>query len=335
MKRWILPAGATTADQLRCEDAPAPEPGPRQVRIRVNALSINARDRMILAGPFGRTPGRDLVPLSDVAGVIDALGNAVQGWSIGDRVMTAHVPGWPDGPAPTFGPGAGSFDDDGVAAEQIVVDATALVATPASLSDAEASTLQVAGVTAWNSLFGWHPIQAGQRILVLGSGGVAVFAAQLATAAGAHVTAAVRANTDDPRWARIGVADVITTAPGWGRRFFESAQGADKVVDAVGPGMVPESLAALRGSGEVTIPGLLDLTNPGLDFMEMIARQASIRGVAVGSAGMHRDLAAFVQERGIHPVIERSVAFADLPEAYRGHVTAGVFGKTVIVVDRR
>ena len=332
MKRWTLPAGATTADQLVCEDAPVPEPGPHQVRITVNALSINARDQMILAGPFGRTPGRDLVPLSDVAGVIDALGDAVEGWSIGDRVMTAHVPGWQDGPAPTFGPGAGSFEDDGVAAEQVVVDAAALVATPAILSDLEASTLQVAGVTAWNSLFGRHPVQAGQRVVVLGSGGVSVFAAQLAIAAGAHVTAAVRANTGDPRWAAVGVTDVITTATGWGRRFSESTPGADKVVDAVGPGMVPESLAALRGGGEVAVPGLIDLTNPVLDFMGMIAKQASVRGVAVGSAGMHRDLAAFVQKHGIHPVIERTVAFADLPEAYRGRSTAGVFGKTVIIV---
>jgi NADPH:quinone reductase-like Zn-dependent oxidoreductase len=150
--------------------------------------------------------------------------DAVRGWAIGDRVMTAHVPGWLDGPAPTVGPGAGSFDD-GVAVEQIVVDATALVDTPASPSDAEASTLQTAGVTAWNSLFGWRPVQSGHRIVVLGSGGVSVFAAQLAAAGGARVTAVVRVNTDDPRWRRIGVADVITTAPRRGRRFFESTQG--------------------------------------------------------------------------------------------------------------
>jgi NADPH:quinone reductase-like Zn-dependent oxidoreductase len=250
MKRWILPAAATTAGELVCEDVPAPAPGPGQVRITVNALSINARDQMILAGPFGRTPGHDLVPLSGVAGVIDEVGDGVDGWSVGDRVMTAHVPSWQDGPAPLFGPGPGSFQDEGVAAEQVITGPAALVASPPGLDDAEASTLQVAGVTAWNSLFGWHPVQAGQRVVVLGSGGVSVFAAQLAVAAGAHVTAAVRANAGDPRWAGAGVTDVVTTASGWGESFLRSAGGADKVVDAVGPGMVPESLAACAAAAK-------------------------------------------------------------------------------------
>jgi NADPH:quinone reductase-like Zn-dependent oxidoreductase len=332
MKRWILPAAATAADQLVCQDVPAPAPGRGQVRITVSALSINARDQMILAGPFGRTSGHDLVPLSDVAGVIDELGEGVSGWSVGDRVMTAHVPGWQDGPAPVFGPGPGSFEDEGVAAEQIVTGAQGLIASPVGLDDAEASTLQVAGVTAWNALFGSRPVRAGQRVVVLGSGGLSVFAAQLAIASGAHVTAAVRASADDPRWASVGVTDVITTASGWGEDFLRSAGGADKVIDAVGPGMVPESLAALRSGGEVAVPGLIDLTSPVLDLMTMIGKQASVRGVAAGSVRMHRDLAVFVQEDGIHPVIERSVTFADLPKAYRTHADVGVFGKTVIVV---
>ena len=94
----------------------------------------------------------------------------------------------------------------------------------------------------------------------------------------------------------------------------------------------PRTLAALRGGGEVAVPGLIDLSNPVLDFTAMIAKQASVRGVAVGSVRMHRDLAAFLQEHGVHPVIERTVPFSDLPDAYRAHASTGVFGKTAITV---
>ena len=133
MRRWLLPDGATTADGLTLEETELGSPGPGRVQIAVSAISINARDRMILAGPFGRTPGQTLVPLSDVVGHVDAVGEGVEGWSVGDRVMTAHVPSWEDGPAPEFGPGPGSFDDPGVAAERLVVDAGRLIRVPEHL----------------------------------------------------------------------------------------------------------------------------------------------------------------------------------------------------------
>ena len=333
MKIWILPPGVTTADGLTEQDRPVPIPGPGQVRLRSGAFSINARDRMVLAGPFGRTPDAELVPLSDVAGVIDAVGPDVEGWAVGDRVMTAHVPSWTDGRPGVFGPGAGSFDDPGVAAEQVVVPVGVLVATPAHLDDAEAATLQVAGVTAWNSLFAAHPVQRGQRVLVLGSGGVALAAALVALAAGAEVHAAVRGDADDTRWEALGATSVMSTdSAGWGGRFAAATGGADKIVNAVGPGLLGECLDALAPGGEVAVPGLVAMQSAPLDPLALIGKQVSVRGVAVGSVGMHRELSAFVAEHALRPVIDTRIAFDRLPDAYAALDGPGLFGKVVIEV---
>lgn len=333
MHRWLLPQNATTADELVLGSASVPDPGAGQVRIAVRGLSINARDKMILAGPFGRIPDTDLVPLSDVAGTIDAVGSNVDGWVAGDRVMTAHAPGWPGGTPVISGIGAGSLGDPGVAAEYIIAPVEALIPTPTHLTDEEASTLQVAGVTAWNSLFGARPIVAGEKVLIIGSGGVSLYAAQLARTAGAEVHAAVRGGEpEDAQWATLGFLSVTDTSePGWGAKVAEASHGGvDKVVNILGPGAVPECLQALAPGGEVAVPGLMDMSSPEINITDMIGKQTTIRGVAVGSAQMHRDLAAFMEEHNLHPIIDRTMDFRDLPDAYAAMSAPGIFGKIVL-----
>jgi len=332
MRQWKLRPGVTEAKGLVLEEAAAPHPGPGQARIRVRAIALNARDQMILTGPFGRPESREIVPLSDVAGVIDAVGEGVGGWSAGERVMTAHAPGWRGGRAQTFGIGPGSLGDPGVAAEQIVVDADRLISTPSGLSDVEASTLQVAGVTAWNAVMAGKPLEAGDKVLVLGSGGVALFAAQFARAVGAVPYAAVRSRADDPRWQQLGVAGTLTTDAAWGARAYELTGGADKVVNTVGIGVVNECIAAVAGSGEIAVLGLRDNDVPALDVWGLVGKQASVRGVAVGSVSMHQDLARFMAEHDLHPVIDRRFAFADLPAAYEAQGLRGIFGKVVVAL---
>lgn len=333
MHRWNLPADATTADELQYEDVPDPTPGAGQVTVRVAALSINARDTMILAGPFGRSEGEDIVPLSDVAGTVEQVGDGVTDVAVGDAVIVAHVPSWVDGMPPIFGQGPGSTGDPGFAAERIVVDASRLIPAPANLTPAEASTLQVAGVTAWNCLFGAKPLTAGDSIVVIGSGGVSLFAAQIAVALGAQVYAAVRSNPDDARWGELGVTQVITTEDGWGERLADSGGGVTKVVNTIGLSALVECVNALRPGGEVATPGLRDMEMPELDPNALIGKQISLRGVAVGSVAMHRALAAFVAEHDIHPVIFRHIPFSEVPAAYEAQSAHGVFGKIVIDLD--
>jgi NADPH:quinone reductase-like Zn-dependent oxidoreductase len=332
VRQWILKSDVTTAEGLVLEEAPAPEPGPGQVRVRVTAISLNARDAMILAGPFGRVADQDVVPMSDVAGVIDRIGPDIAGWRIGDRVMTAHVPSWVDGPPPLFAQGPGSNADPGVAAEYVLVDEPALVRTPEHLDDVEASSLQVAGVTAWNAVFGSHAVAAGDTVAVIGSGGVSLYAAQLARTVGASVHVVTRGADLDPRWNRIGVAGHLPRTPGWGRRLAELSGGIRTVVNAIGPGATAECLDAAANGGEVAVPGLVDLTPPALDLLDVIARQLSVRGVAVGSVRMHRDLADFMTEHRLHPVIDTVLPFDQLPRSYAVLATPGTFGKVVLRV---
>jgi len=334
MKQWTMPATATDAAGLRFENVVIPEPAPGEVRIRVQALAVNARDTMVLAGPFGRLPGVDVVPISDVSGVIDALGDGVTGWTVGQSVTRVHAPEWAGGAPVPFRIGAGSMDDPGAAAEYICVPAGTVVAAPKNLSAAEAATLQVAGVTAWNALYGDKPVATGDRVLVLGSGGVSLFALQIARAAGAEVYVGVRHGVNDPRWAELGAAAVVdTTETGWGARVAEISGGVTKVVNTVGAGVINDCLAALRGGGEIAVVGLYEPTPPQLDMFSVIGRQLSIRGVAVGSAQMHRDLTQFVETHDIHPIIDRRYPFAALPAAFAEYGAREVFGKVVVDLE--
>jgi NADPH:quinone reductase-like Zn-dependent oxidoreductase len=335
VKQWMMPAGATNAGGLQLETVEVPEPGPGVVRLRVEALALNARDVMILAGPFGRLAHQGVVPMSDLAGVIDAIGEGVTGWGIGDAVTRVHVPGWVGGTPVPFGIGPGSLDDPGAAAEYVLVDAATVVAAPSNLTSEEAATVQVAGVTAWNALFGSKPVTAGDRVLILGSGGVSLFALQLARAVGADVFVGVRHDADDPRWIELGASLVVlTTDADWSARVLQASGGITKVVNSVGTGVLSDCLATLRAGGEVAVAGLFDLAPPQVDVLSMIAKQTSIRGVAVGSAQMHRDLSAFIERFDIHPIIDRRYPFEQLPDAFAAAVSGvSVFGKTVIRIE--
>lgn len=337
MKRWMMKADAGDVGGLELEEVPVPEPGPGQVRIRVRAVSINYRDQLILKGPFARIPGQELVPLSDVAGEIDALGAGVEQWAVGDRVTNLHFLGWDDGPAPAggLGFGLGSLDEDGVLAEYVVLPAERVTRAPHNLDFAEAATLPVAGVTAWNAIAADHPVTAGQKVMIIGSGGVSLFSLQLAQAEGAEVFAVVRQDAKGERLKDMGVTAFVnsTTTQQWGEAIAEASGGADKVVDTVGAGTLNQSLAALGSGGEVAFVGLFEMTGDPVEVMALIGKSGSLRGIAVGSARMHRDLVEAVERHDIHPVIDRRFAFADAKDAFRAQVSRDVFGKVVIELD--
>ena len=333
MKRWILPADATDATKLVLNEVPLPVPGPGEVRIRVRAISMNYRDQLVMRGPFGRLPGRDLVPLSDVAGEIDAVGPRVEGWRIGEEVTNLHVLGWSDGrPPAAMGLGLGALDEDGVLAEYVVLPAERVMAAPANLGHVESATLPVAAVTAWNAVFADQPVTAGSTVLIIGSGGVSLAALQLARAAGARVYASVRDDAKGDALVRLGAEGFVNsrTEPEWGQAVFAQSGGVDKVVDSVGAAILPQALAALAPGGEVATLGLFEAAGPPLDGYALLGKQARVRGVAVGSEAMHRDLVSFVEAHDIHPVIDRRIDFLDAPVAYVAQAAAGLFGKVVI-----
>lgn len=332
MRRWILKAGAIDLDGLVLEDAPMPEPGAGEVRIRVHAVSLNYRDQLVLKGQFANhLPARDLIPISDGAGVIDAIGVGVTTWAVGDRV-TGLLLNWQRGTPTDTSFGLGSLSEDGMLAEYVVLSADRVVRAPASLDDAEAATLPCAALTAWNAIHGGYPIDKDSKVLVLGSGGVSLFAMLFARAAGAEVIATSSQDAKLKRWMALGASDGINyqDTPDWGKAVFDRTGGVNKVVDTVGTGTLSQSLAALSYEGEVALLGLMSFDDRPLDFMALMSKSAAVRGVAVGSAELYEAMVQAIDRHKIHPPIDRRFRFDDAKAAYQAQLSSTLFGKIAI-----
>lgn len=330
MRRWILKAGATDLDGLFLEDAPMPEPGPGEVRIRVHAVSLNYRDQFVLKDLNWRSPNRDLVPVADGAGEIDAIGSGVDTWAVGDRVTELYFRDWIQGPPhANMGMGLGSLDEDGMLSEYVVLPAKRVARAPASLGYAEASTLPCAALTAWSALYGDHPIGPDSKVLVLGTGGVSLFALVLARAAGAQVFATSSQDAKHQRLVSLGASDVVNyrDIPDWGKAVFEQTGGVDKVVDAAGT--LNQSLAAIRAGGEVAIMGLMTSDGPPNPAL-LMGKCATVRGTAVGNAEAYEALVQAIDTHKIRPPIDRSFRFEDAKAAYQAQSSPELFGKIVI-----
>lgn len=336
MRRWILKAGVTDIDGLVLEDdVPMPMPRPGEVRVRVHAVSLNARDTMILNNVFGRTESRDMVPVSDGAGEIDALGAGVEQWAVGDRVTAMYLRGWVDGPPnANIGTGLGSFEQDGMLAEYIVLPAERVVRMPASLDYAEAATLPCAALSAWNALYGDHPIGPGSKVLTLGTGGVSLFVLLLACVVGAQAIATTSQDSKIEPLRALGASDVVNyrAIADWGQEVFKRTGGVDKVVDTVGIGGVNQSMAAVLPGGEVAVVGMMDAGDKPPDPWLLGMRSISIRGMAVGNVKMYDAMCAAIDNHQLKPPIARRLRFEDAKEAYQAQASPETFGKIVIDV---
>ncbi len=333
MRRWILKAGTTDLDGLVLEDAPMPEPRAGEVRIRVHAVSLNYRDQIVLKGQYGtRLPDRDIVPISDGAGEIDAIGAGVETWVVGDRVTGLYFAWLRGSPKSEFTFGLGSINEDGMLAEYVVLPADRVVRAPASLDYAEAATLPCAALTAWNALYSDHPIGPDSKVLVLGSGGVSLFAMLLARAAGAQVIATSSQDAKLKRWMDLGASDGINyrDTPDWGKVVLERTGGVNKVVDAAGTGTLNQSLAALSYGGEVALIGLMTFDDGPLEFVSLMSKGATVRGISVGNAQMYEAMVQAIDKHQVRPPIDRRFRFENAKDAYQAQSSPELFGKIVI-----
>jgi len=335
MKAWIIPAGCTAGPSgLRQVERPSPQPGPGRVKLRMHAWSTNYRD---LAIALGRYPGgalkRDTVALSDGAGEVVAVGEGVSRWRPGDRVVANFFQDWLAGPIrpAAFGSALGGAVD-GMLAEEIVLDEAGLARIPNHLSFEEAATLPCAGVTAWNALFEVSRLRPGQTVLVLGSGGVSVFALQLARAAGARVIATTSSDEKGERLRALGAETVINyrKTADWDRAVLEHTGGVDLVVEVGGPGTLPRSLNALGMGGTAVLIGVLAGVGAQIDPSPLLVKSARLQGVFVGSVAMLEALAAALAAGRIAPVIDRRFGFDQAPEACTWQASGQHFGKVVI-----
>ena len=336
MRRWNLSAGASGLDDLGLVDGVAiPEPEPDEVRVKVHATSLNYRDQLIMRGDFGTLP-RDIIPLSDGAGEIDAVGAEVTRWSVGDRVAGLYFRDWYSGPptADVGGWGLGSTDDDGMPAEYVTLKPNRVTRIPERYSYAQAATLPCAAVTAWTALYEEHPIRSGEKILVIGTGGVSMFALLLGKAAGAQVLVTSSQDAKLDRARALGADDGVNyrEQANWGEVVFQRTGGVDKIVNAAGASTLDQSFMALAPGGEVATMGLFDFGDAAPTLPLLMSKGGSIRGTAVGGAKNFEDLVAAIDVNHIEPPIAGTFAFDQARAAYAEQAGADVFGKIVIEV---
>lgn len=327
----------STADGRRLTNGEEPQPqlGPRDVLVRVHAASLNYRDLMILRGLYGNA-SEGLVPLSDGAGEVMAIGDKVTRWREGDRVTPNFFRDWIDGPFREAyrSTALGGDDCAGVLAELIAVPETSLVRIPDSLDYEQAATLPCAALTAWQALVVRGKLTAEDTVLVQGTGGVALFSLQIATAIGARVIVISSSDEKRERATQLGAWATINyqTTPDWDTevRKLTNGIGVSHIVELGGPGTFDRSLKSLAASGKIAQIGVLTGHGPESNLMRLQLMNADINGISVGSCEHFAAMNEFFVVHRIQPVIDRRFIFDEAQAAYDYLATGQHFGKNVI-----
>jgi NADPH:quinone reductase-like Zn-dependent oxidoreductase len=322
-------------DELRMREEADPRPQRGEVLVRVRAVSLNFRDIAMLRGRYPRKCLSGLIPASDAAGEVVEIGQGVEAFKVGDRVIGAFHPRWFGGEMPsTIANDSYGAESDGWLCELKAVSQEAVVRLPKALTYEEGSTLPCAGLTAWTALTGPTPIRAGHTVLVQGSGGVSIFALQLARAVGATVIATTSSAAKAEHLKALGAAEVVNYVDDaeWGKsvRALTGGRGVDRVVEVGGPGTIAQSLRAVALGGEIASIGFLSTENPGIDFFQLKMSGASFRNISVGDRAALMDLTRAVAASGLRPIIDHVFAFDQAREAF-SHLESGAhLGKVVI-----
>lgn len=334
--KTLLYQDRISLDTLTLVERPVPEPGPRELLLRMRAVALNYRDLAIARGTYGAFSA-PLVPLSDGAGEVVALGRGVTRFRTGDLVCPAYVPDWIDGPVrPEFARRRLGGPSDGVAAEYVVVGEEAAVRAPAHLDAREAATLPIAAVTAWQVLFQDAAVRPGETVAVQGTGGVSLFVAQLAQAAGARALVLTRGAERAARVRALGFTALDTQAtPDWAPRVLAETggRGADVFVDVVGGDALARAVDATRVGGTVAIVGFVGGQTAPLDVATALRRAVTLRAASAGSRASFEALGRALAATGIRPIIDRVLPFSQAAEAFTALESGRPFGKIVLSFD--
>lgn len=321
-------------DNLQLGDlAEATAPGPGQITVRLHASSLNYHDYMVVIGAIPTAEGR--IPMSDGAGVVEAVGEGVTEFAVGDAVVSTFFPDWLNGDIGDRGfrrvPGDGI---DGYARDRVTTEATAFTHVPAGYSHVEAATLTCAGVTAWRALVVNGGLKAGETVLVQGTGGVSIFALQFAKAMGATVIATSSSDEKLERLKGLGADHLINykADPDWGAtaRQLTQGRGVDHVVEVGGSGTLPQSIIAARVGGHVSVIGVLAGVAGPIPTVMIMAKNLRVIGLSVGSRRHQLDMIRAIEANGIKPVIDRTFPLEGLADAFRHQASGGHFGKIAV-----
>jgi NADPH:quinone reductase-like Zn-dependent oxidoreductase len=329
MKVYTIAKGSTGLDGLKQSEREQPTPGPRDVLVRMRAVSLNFRDLAVLSGKYiGGPIVKDTIPLSDGAGEVAAVGSAVKEFKVGDRVVATFTQGRP--------PAALGSPLDGTLAEYALFEPEGLLAIPGHMSFEEAATLPCAGVTAWNALMHGKGLRAGETVLTLGTGGVSILALQLAKMAGARVIITSSSDAKLERARGLGADHGVNykTYPDWEKQVLEltGGQGADHVVELGGVGTLPHSYQSVGMRGEISLIGVMTRPEGDLSPYPLMFKGATLRGIFVGGREHFEGLMRAADVNQLHPVIDTEFDFDAAPDAFAYLKSAAHFGKVVIKI---
>lgn len=335
-RRYTLAQSAHGYDLVR-SDAAIPQPAQGEVVVRVHAVSLNRRDLSIRDLSYPVNGADHFMPLSDAAGEIVAIGEDVEGWAIGDRVGSTFCQHWAGGrltlPAAFSALGSGG---PGVFADYAVLSAEGITRLPDGWSWEEGASIACAGVTAWRALMTLGQMQRDDWVLIIGTGGVALFALQIAVAAGAR---AIVLSSSDDKIAQVKAMGAVAgvnyvETPEWAEavRKITGGAGVNQVVELGGSGTLAKSIASMGLDGHLALIGALDGFGGDIPAMPMIFAALRVSALMVGSRADHEAVLAFMHDKGLRPIIDSSFSFDDAEQAY-ARTGKGAFGKVVITMD--
>jgi NADPH:quinone reductase-like Zn-dependent oxidoreductase len=322
-------------DHLREIMLDDPEPGPGQVLVKFAAASVNYRDFLIAEGKFAPPKDLPIIPLSDGAGEVVALGSGVSALRVGDLVTPLFFPRWQTGDALGNERAISTgLEGPGCLRELGVFDESAVVKVPDHLGPDEAACFPCAGLTAWSALMTTAGLAVGDTVCVLGTGGVSIFALQFAKAMGATVIVTSRSDEKLARARQLGADHVVNyqKTPEWGPvvKALTGGRGVDVVVEIGGTVTLKQSIRAIRRGGHIPIVGALTGAQMDLQVTDLIMSNAHLHGIGVGNRASYEDMMSFVAEHRIAPVIDRRYSFEESATAIRDIDQGKHFGKLIV-----
>jgi NADPH:quinone reductase-like Zn-dependent oxidoreductase len=334
MKAWELRGFGR--DNLKLTDKPVPQPGPTDVLVRVSAVALNYRDKLILQGQYNPGMSLPVTQVADAAGEVVGAGKDVTRFKTGDRVITQYATRWIDGD-PHGNESTHTLGNtiQGALAEYLVLDQQALVLAPSYLNDDEAAALPCAGLTAWYSLVEKGQLKANETVLVQGTGGVSLFGLQIAKTLGAQVIVTSSSDEKLARAKNLGADYGINylRTPEWEKEALRltSQKGVDHILEVAGGKSLAQSMSAIKPGGTISVIGILDGFSADIPLFQLLRKQIVSRGISVGPRRALEDMLRAFEQYQLRPVIDTVYSFDDALAAYE-HLYRGAFGKIVIRV---
>lgn len=334
MKTYQI-TGPGGLENLNIVDQDTPQPKSGQVLVRWHATSLNFHDYLVGIGGIPVEEGR--VPMSDGAGVVVAIGEDVNNWKEGDKVMALFFPNWLSGKPTAANTQDVSGDTaDGFAREYSCVNAQSLTRMPNNYTFEEAATLPCAGLTAWRALMVEGNLQAGESVLIQGTGGMSLFALKLAKAAGAYVYATSSSNEKMDRLRELGADEVFNyrTDENWGKTIAQRSGGVDHVLDVGASTTIKHSIDAVGVGGHISLIGVLGGMTAEIELPPLLFGHVKMSALSVGSKAMQEKMIAAIEVNDIHPVLDKNFAFDELAAAFEYQATGLHLGKITVTYGK-